>query len=553
MNRLSHTRQVTLTALAVVILCSGARATTFVAMSEEDLTHSSGVIVLGDVQAITTDSGSAGDIHTAVTVAVQEQIKGMPQGMVVLTIPGGTAGDVRRVVYGTPQFFLGERVVVFLHQRADGTLLPTGLAMGKYSVLQRATGAVARRQLAAAGTAVLKYDKFRGALVQSSGIEERPLDDFLDHLRGIVASEPPTPVPTPSVSVQPSPQSRFGAAFTLLGPPPARWTEPDAGSAVLYTIDPTGDRALGAAASFAAVHSAFAAWSGAGSALTLADAGPAMPAPFQACDGRSTIQFNDPFGEIGAPSNCAGVLAIGGFCSTGATTSTVHGTTFARITEGDITVNDGLAGCPYWTAINLAEVLTHELGHTIGLAHSSENPNEPDSTLRSATMYYLAHFDGRGAALRSDDILGVRALYPAAIAPSDVRMRTLFINGDTLVLNAIVHFPPSCRFQPTRDAVAIELRGNTGVLYSGTVHVRSLRQSTRRPSFTGPISDDSSGSLLAFTWLRSNSATLILRVRSPQLAAAANGPATLSLQFGQYTLVQQFTLLQHGDGTCTLA
>ncbi len=553
MNLLSHIKLVALTACAVVICCGNAYGTTFVMMSDADLTQSSAVIVLGAVQAIGTDSDSSGDIHTAVTIAVEEQLKGMPQAVIVLTMPGGTAGDVRRVVYGVPQFFLGERVIAFLHRRADGTLLPTGLAMGKYSVLQRATGAVARRQLAAAGTTVLRYDKFRGALVQAASIDERPLDDFLDHLRSLVASEPPTTAPDTAAPAPPAVMSRFGAAFTFLGPPAARWIEPDSDTAVSYTIDPTGDRSLGAAASLAAARSALAAWNGTASSLTLTDAGPAVPAPFQACDGKSTIQFNDPFGEIGPPGNCAGVLAVGGFCSTGATTSTVNGTTFARITEGDITVNDGFAGCSYWTATNLAEVLTHELGHTIGLAHSSENPNEPDTSLRGATMYYLAHFDGRGAALRTDDILGVRALYPAAEPPTDVRMRTLFIAGDTLVLNAIVHFPPSCTFQPARDAMAIELRANNRVLYSGTVRVRTLRQSARRPSFTGPVSDGSVGSLVAFTWLRSNSATVILRVRSAQLAAAANGPATLSLQFGQQTLVQQFTLLRQGDGTCTLA
>src|SRR5262249_19143811 len=79
---------------------------------------------------------------------------------------------------------------------------------------------------------------------------------------------------------------------------------------------------------------------------------------------------------------------------------------------------DGLGGCI--SLISLEEITTHELGHVIGLGHSSENQNEPDPSLRDATMYYLAHLDGRGASLRPDDIAGVSALYPTPTDPNDL-------------------------------------------------------------------------------------------------------------------------------------
>ncbi|MBI3782809.1 MAG: matrixin family metalloprotease [Deltaproteobacteria bacterium] len=157
-----------------------------------------------------------------------------------------------------------------------------------------------------------------------------------------------------------------------------------------------------------------AAWNRAGSRLHIDNAGPGTPAPFGGCDHQNTIQFNDPFGEIGDPVNCGGVLAIGGFCSTMAATSTVNCETFFTITEGDLNVNNGYGNCPYWNPVNLAEVMTHELGHTIGLGHSSETWPEPNPVLNSATMYFLAHCDGRGASLRADDIAAVKALYPGA-------------------------------------------------------------------------------------------------------------------------------------------
>src|SRR5204863_386050 len=128
------------------------------------------------------------------------------------------------------------------------------------------------------------------------------------------------------------------------------------------------------------------------------------------CDGISQIVFDDPFHEMPNPVACSGVLALGGYC-TSAERDVVNGKTFYRITEGNITFNQGFASCPFWNQTNLAEVATHELGHTIGIGHSSEEDNAPP-VLKDATMYYRAHFDGRGASVHADDIAAVRFLYP---------------------------------------------------------------------------------------------------------------------------------------------
>jgi hypothetical protein len=51
----------------------------------------------------------------------------------------------------------------------------------------------------------------------------------------------------------------------------------------------------------------------------------------------------------------------------------------------------------------MQETLTHELGHALGLGHSSS---------ASATMNAYAHFDGRCSSVIDDDRAGITTLYP---------------------------------------------------------------------------------------------------------------------------------------------
>jgi hypothetical protein len=390
-----------LVALALVVALGGtARAITFVGVTERTLARGADAIVVGTIERIETVGAADGAIDTLVTVDVEREYKGSVGRRITLKQPGGRLADRALWIPGSPTFRVGERQLLFLSAHRDGTARTTAFGMGQFLVREHPRlGALAERRV-------------DGLVVGARPVRRVPLARLVRTIRRALAGDAGATAPlvaVPREATDPGLERMPVAEFTLMDSPAGRWFQPDAGQPVIYSIA-GADPVLGPNASTDAIDGALAAWTNVtGASITLVRGGSTAAAPLR-CDGLSQIVFDDPFNEIPSPTGCSGVLALGGYC-TSSQTDVVNGTTFFQITEGNITFNRGFGSCSFWNQINLAEVATHELGHTIGIGHSSEDDNAPPD-LKDATMYYRAHFDGRGASVHADDIAAVRFIYP---------------------------------------------------------------------------------------------------------------------------------------------
>jgi hypothetical protein len=346
-------------------------------------------------------------IYTYVTVDVSRVLKGAVTGaqVVVKELGGETATRGLRVP-GQASFTLGEDVLLFLEVRPrDGTLYTVALWQGKWTV-ERINGIL---------TAV-RHE--HGSTIRSQWVLDRlaALIQRLDTGRDVA----------PVVNAHPADAAAAIAQPYKLFDPPFRYH-----FSPLVDVQSGGQSGL-PGGGFAELAAAGAKWNNAGSSFVFREgslSGPARCYDHELGNGRVTISFNDPCQEI---ADDGGTLAVGGSYYDPSRGSTVNGVFFHEATEGFVVNNDSAVALSYLRNSNcFADIQLHELGHVLGLDHSSVNDAIMYPTLSSACT--------AGARdLAADDVQGLLAIYPPPIggitppgtAPANL---TVVVNGTSSI------------------------------------------------------------------------------------------------------------------------
>jgi len=346
-------------------------------------------------------------VWTYVEVRTDSVLKGSLQDRtLVLKQLGGAVGGSGVRVPGQPGFVAGERVLSYLNSGADGTLHPAHGFMGKFSVAPNAAGVeyversvdknevdILARDGAGEITNRAPYDSYVDK-IQRTLLQEAARVAEADAARG---GEPFVAVPREFSRVKKH-TGGFTPEFALY-PNPVRWMEADSGQPVRYFLNPNQSPVAGGGS--AEIARAMAAWSNSGANVRLQVAGQTGNCGI-VFDNTNTISFGDCLNQLDPPVGCAGVVGLTSI-SYIQETRVIGGITFNRLLESDTVFNDGMS-CFLGNSANLAEVATHELGHSIGLTHSSDP---------ASLMWAQAHGGGRDATLGADDRAGVLVIYPA--------------------------------------------------------------------------------------------------------------------------------------------
>jgi hypothetical protein len=406
--------------LGCSVFASLSRASSLLPTTSDRHIQLSAAIFRGAVlSAQSYEDPADGQIYTRTVVRVDEVFKGKLPPLAKLVHRGGTVGNKGEMDGFAPQFKMGEERLLLVSRRAEGTLYATRGSASAFRVpSDPVTPAVAESPDFAAGQSLLKELRNRtvSGPIPGGDVSDQAADSQALTVQVYPGGLSPMNIPS-------------STATNLLADTngiPARFVLPDRGEPIPYLIDtdylPAG---MTQNQAVTAVQAALAAWTNVTS-LRYKFAGIqsfGMAAPnITASDGILRIQLHDHYNFIDSGGIGGDTLGEGGHgwtrldLSSGWTSGgNVYGNDFHRVARGYVVLQH--TNTVMQNLSTFTEVLAHEIGHTIGLAHSSENQDELNPVLNQAVMYYLVHADGRGATLNSFDDNVCRQVHPQSNTP----------------------------------------------------------------------------------------------------------------------------------------
>ena len=385
--------------LAVWLLASPAPPLAFSRVDGvEALARTSVAAVRGRVLGINAEwDAPVGAIYTQVSIAVDQSwgLATLP-AEVDLKLLGGTVGDVALAIGGQARFVVGEQVHVFLDVRPrDRSLSVTGLGRGKWTIANARSSSGAGRREPHGGEPAAADDVLNAAKL-----------DRLAALTGSRVHAAGTRLRLPALAA-----GQAGAVPSASSAIVARWHEADWGAPV--PVDSAfGGHPLFPGGGLTQLLQSLASWSAAGS-LQLAAGVERSPRCFgnnEIPDGRISVSYDDPCGEI---ADTSPVLAIGGAYYSSTDVRDVGSHSYWKITKGMVVLDNALPKFAGMSTGCYEELLTHELGHAIGLGHASISPAVMAPSL-SPTCVNRAE----SLPLQAPDLSALGAPYPpSATAP----------------------------------------------------------------------------------------------------------------------------------------